>query len=100
MNIKQEQKEYHSYLLLELPALWDKDDVTMVAAALAVEVVSLSLRLQADSTNGLAVDAAPPSAAGGASADRLRNHLHHAKGTHLGLQQLKPILNLSSLEDN
>ena len=51
----------------------------MVAAALAVEVVSLLLRLQADSTNGLAVDAAPPSAVGGASADRLRNHLHHAK---------------------
>ena len=45
----------------------------MVAAALAVEVVSLLLRLQADSTNGLAVDAAPHSAVGGASADRLRN---------------------------
>ena len=62
-----------------MSAPWDKDDVTMVAAALAVEVVSLLLRLQADSTNGLAVDAAPTSAVGGASADRLRNHFHHAK---------------------
>ena len=77
--IKQEQKESHSYLLLGLSAPWDKDDVTMVvAAALAVEEVSLLLRLQADSTNGLTVGAAPPSAAGGASADRLPNHLHHA----------------------
>ena len=80
MNIKQEQKGYHSYLLLELSALWDhKDDVTTVAAALAVEVVSLLLRLQADSSNVSAMEAAPPSAAKGASADRLPNYLHHAK---------------------